>query len=82
VVVTDEGALPELVAIGDCGRVAAAADPGAFANAILDLLADPAQARRLGERGAQAATQFDAEAIGQRVYALYQRLIDGRGGAG
>src|SRR6185312_9754168 len=40
-VVTDEGALPELVQGGQAGRLAAPADPGAFAAQISALLADP-----------------------------------------
>jgi glycosyltransferase involved in cell wall biosynthesis len=75
VVVSDEGALPELVGRGAYGRVAAALDPGQFADRILELLGDRNAADRLGARAAEAASQFDGAIIADRVWSRYETLI-------
>ena len=74
VVVTDEGALPELVHQGRDGLCAAPEDAAAFASQMCRLLADPDAARKLGVRAAAAANRFDAHAIADRVWARYQLL--------
>jgi glycosyltransferase involved in cell wall biosynthesis len=74
VVVTDEGAPPELVESGRYGLVAAPGDHAGFANRILELLADPSKAANLGVGAAEAARQFDARAIAGRVFARYREL--------
>jgi glycosyltransferase involved in cell wall biosynthesis len=78
IVVTDEGAPPELVGGGRYGLCARAADPDDFARQILALLEDPARASALGAAAAEAARGFDAEAIGDRVWRRYRELVDAR----
>jgi glycosyltransferase involved in cell wall biosynthesis len=51
VVSTDGGALPEVV--GDAGRIVPAKNPAALAQAIGELLGDPAGRETLGRRGRQ-----------------------------
>lgn len=52
VIATTGGALPEVVGTdGDCARTVAPGDPSALAAAIVDVLGDPEQRARLGERG-------------------------------
>lgn len=52
VVATTGGALPEVVgADGDCARTVEPGDPSALAAMILEVLDDPEQRRRLGDRG-------------------------------
>jgi glycosyltransferase involved in cell wall biosynthesis len=75
VVVTDEGALPELVQGGAVGRLAPAADPAAFATQISALLRDPPRAAALGASAANAARQFDLEVIAARVWSRYRALV-------
>lgn len=82
VVVTDEGAPPELVDHGRHGLCAAAADPEAFAARILELLGDPARAAAMAAGAARAAQQFDATTVGARVWDRYQALRDLRRTAG
>ncbi|HZL18763.1 MAG TPA: glycosyltransferase family 4 protein [Polyangia bacterium] len=77
VVATDEGALPELLAGGTLGRLAAAEDPAGFARQIRGLLADRAAATALGVAAAVAAQQFDSQAIAARVWTRYRGLVDG-----
>jgi len=78
VVVTDEGALPELVGRGADGLCAAPGDAEGFASRILSLLADRDGASALGGRAAKAARKFDAGAIADRVWARYQALVTAR----
>lgn len=55
VVVTDGGALPEVV--GEAGVVVRKADAGALASAIGQLLDDPTERQRMGEAGLQRARE-------------------------
>lgn len=75
VVVTDEGALPELVGGGADGLIAPPTDAAAFAERILGLLLDEAGAAKLGDRAAVAAQKFDAGAISERVWVDYRALV-------
>ncbi len=78
IVVTNEGALPELVAGGRFGLTAAAADGAAFAQRIESLLADRAGAAEMARRAAEAASQFDASVIARRVFDTYQGIASRR----
>ncbi len=73
VVVSDEGALPELVADG-AGLCAPPGEAAAFARQIVRLLGDPAEATALGARAVASARQFDADTIADRVLARYGEL--------
>jgi glycosyltransferase involved in cell wall biosynthesis len=71
VVVTDGGALPEVV--GDAGVVVPAGDPGALRDAIAALLDDPERRRALGAaalRRARATFSWD------RVAADYEAILE------
>ena len=60
VVASRVGGLCELVADGETGTLVPPGNPDALANAVLDILADPATMRRMGQRGLQRArTLFD-----------------------
>ena len=78
VVVTDEGALPELVADGPAGLRAAPGDAEMFAERILALLRNPLEAAALGARAVEAAHKFDADAIAERVWRRYRELTSAR----
>ena len=78
VVVTEEGALPELVGGGTDGLCAAPGDAPEFARQILRLLGDRPAAAALGGRAAVAARKFDAAAIADRVWTRYQALVRAR----
>ena len=51
VIVTRVGALPGLVRDHETGRVVEPQNPAALADALIDLLSDPAKSRRCGEAG-------------------------------
>jgi len=76
IVVTDEGALPELVSSGRYGLCARPADADDFSRQILRLLADRGAAANLGLAAAAAAARFDAQTVAARVETVYRRLID------
>lgn len=74
VVSTRISGIPELVEDGVTGRLVAPGDPAALAQAMRDLLENPAERRRLAEAGrARVDELFDAS---RNVQAL-QRLLEG-----
>ncbi|MBI4615962.1 MAG: glycosyltransferase [Planctomycetes bacterium] len=75
VVVSDADSLPELVSHRRTGLVVPKRDPAAAARAILDLLADPALAARLGEAArAEALSRFAVEKMVAEYATLYRNL--------
>ncbi|MDP9227876.1 MAG: glycosyltransferase family 4 protein, partial [Actinomycetota bacterium] len=72
---SDVGGFPEVAALG-AGRIVPREDAAALAQALRELLADPAERERLGA-GALAAAQgsYSWDEIGQRTLALYERLL-------
>jgi glycosyltransferase involved in cell wall biosynthesis len=75
VVVSNEGALPELIEGDRCGFTAAPGDAEDFAGKILRLVADPSLRQTLGAQGRVRAQAFDAATIGARVAATYRSLV-------
>lgn len=74
VVTSDIPALAELTATGG-GGLAVSRDAGALADALASLLADPARARELGERGRRYwAAELTPEHAAARAHALYEEL--------
>lgn len=60
VVATKVGGLPELILDGETGKLVPPEDERALADALLEILLDPALAERLGQAGrARAAASFD-----------------------
>ena len=59
-----------------CGILVDPLDPQAIANAIVWLLEHPEEAEKMGVRGKEAATScYSWEAEGQKLVALYERLL-------
>jgi glycosyltransferase involved in cell wall biosynthesis len=80
VVATEAGGIPEIVADGVTGKLVPPADAPALAARIIDLLADPDWARRLGDAGRQRVLQeFSVTTMVDRTLAIYERLV-GEGG--
>lgn len=74
VVVTDGGALPEVV--GDAGVVVPRADDAALAEAIAALLDDPDRRSALGAAAAaRAAEAFDWDRVAQAYEAVFARAL-------
>lgn len=77
VVVMDEGALPELLALGDRGSARARATPPPSRIESWP----PRRSRGGGVSvagGAEAARQLDADAIAARMRARYRKLVEAR----
>lgn len=75
VVVTDVGGNPEIVRQGIDGLLVPRDDDAAMANALLNLLDDPVQARRLGESARQrVGERYRLDQTVDRYHQLYRRL--------
>jgi glycosyltransferase involved in cell wall biosynthesis len=77
VVVTREGAPPELVEEERFGLCANPGDAADFAEKLLRLLGQPEAARAMAGRAAARARAFDASSAGARVLARYRALAAG-----
>ena len=76
VVATDVGGCAEAVVHGETGLIVPPEDPDALANAILQLLQNPEQARRMGEAGRKRVEgHFTVGAMVRKHIELYERLI-------
>lgn len=72
VVATDVSSAPEIVAGGETGLLVPPDEPAALAEAVLELLADPARAAAMGEAGlARAQNEFSVAKMADRTAALY-----------
>jgi glycosyltransferase involved in cell wall biosynthesis len=75
-VLSDVGGFRELVEEHGAGRLVPAGDPGALADAISALLADPAERERLSERArAAAAGPYSWDTVAERTMALYEEVL-------
>jgi len=83
VVATSAGGLPEVVVHGQTGLIVPPGDPGALAEAIVELLSHPDRAEEMGDRGRRrAVAQFDVVDMIERTKAVYADLMRGRIEAG
>jgi glycosyltransferase involved in cell wall biosynthesis len=79
VVAFGRGGIPEVVEDGRNGLLVNELDPGALAAAIVRLLSNPAEARRLGEAARETiASRFSADQMVDATLNLYERLIAAR----
>ena len=78
VVATRVGGIPDVVVEGETGLLVPPYEPEAFADALRQLLTDPAQRREMGEAGRRRADQlFSAERYARDVGELYESLVRG-----
>ena len=61
--------------IGDAGRLVPVGDVSGVAEEVVSLLSNPAQARALGERGAEEAKRFDWSVVGAAYRDLYEQVV-------
>jgi glycosyltransferase involved in cell wall biosynthesis len=66
----------EAVTDGVNGFLTSPGNPQAFAEALLDLLADPELAARMGQAGLHRVEEFSARKMVSDIEALYQALLD------
>jgi glycosyltransferase involved in cell wall biosynthesis len=68
VVATNVGAMPDMILEGVTGRLVAPGEAPPLAEALIDLLQDPARCRQFGEAGYQLArTRYTWQAVGARM---------------
>jgi glycosyltransferase involved in cell wall biosynthesis len=75
-VLSDVGGFRELVEEHGAGRLVPPGDPGALAEAIGDLLADPGERERLAEKArAAAAGPYSWDTVAERTIAVYEEVL-------
>ncbi len=75
IVTTDVDGNPEAVAHNETGLVVPSRNPEALAQAMLDMQADPARARSMGEKGKKRVKElFTFEKMVNAYYAIYDRI--------
>ena len=78
-VATAVGGIPECIVPGQTGLLVPPANPEVLAAAVVGLLADPAQRRRLGEAGRrQVQESFSLESQTTRIEAALQTILSRR----
>ena len=76
IVATNGGGIPEIVIDEVTGLLVPMGDAPAMASAICRVLADPANARRMGQAGRQRALEcFTIERTARQAQALYDELL-------
>lgn len=75
VVAAAVGGLRYVVDDGSTGFLVEGHDPGDHAERLLQILADPALARRLGEAATRQATRFTWDSTTQEVLAVYRDVL-------
>lgn len=82
VVAARAGAVPEVVRHGRTGLLVPPSDPDALAAALMSLLENPEERRRLGAAGPRAAERYGLETVGRDLVRGIRSLVDAsrRGG--
>jgi glycosyltransferase involved in cell wall biosynthesis len=76
VVTTRVGGNPELVVDGETGLLVEPAHPRALADAVLQVLTNPTEARRLGQRGRERVqSRFTIDAMVRAYEAIYDAAL-------
>jgi len=83
VVAASVGGVPEIIDKAETGRLISSRDPGDFADAVLDILANQDEAGRMGARAAaRVGERFSVESMVAQHRDLYLKLLESprRGG--
>ena len=78
VVSTDSGGIPDLLADGEAARLAPPRDPGALADAVAEVLAEPDLAVRLAGTARTVAERSEWVVVRQQWMDLFHGLLDGQ----
>jgi glycosyltransferase involved in cell wall biosynthesis len=79
VIASKIGGIPEIVIHGETGLLVPPDDPGALADALRELTANPERAKAMGQRGRQRAKAlFSVEAMVKQHEDLYEQLLTSR----
>ncbi len=75
VVATKVGGVPDLVVNGETGLLVEPERPEKLARAILEVIQDPARAKKMGARGREAARAYGADALARNTGDLYRAVL-------
>ncbi|MHC4617094.1 MAG: glycosyltransferase family 4 protein [Planctomycetota bacterium] len=78
-VVTATDGSAEAVTDGVNGRLVPPGEPGALAQAVVDLLRNPTDARRMGDAGLSLVEEFGARRMVEQIAQLYEELLHQKG---
>lgn len=79
IVASRVGGLPEVVLDGVTGWMVQPDDPAGLAETILEVLANPSEARRRARLGRELVrTMFDVDRAALEIAQIYQAVVDGR----
>ena len=79
VVATAVGGIPEITRREETGVLVPARDSAAIAEAVLQLLRDPAVAEQLGARGREVMMRdFHIDVLAEKLAGVYRKLLDGK----
>lgn len=75
-IVTNVGGFPDLIQPGETGWLVPPGQPASLANAILEVLGDPARSRQIAIAGANRARQMvDIRENAKQVFKAYQAIL-------
>jgi starch synthase len=76
VVATDAGGVPEVVVHGETGLLVPPGQPKEMADAVVDIVKDPARAARLGKAGRKRVeAEFDITKDVHAIEAIYVEVL-------
>ncbi|MCB0165115.1 MAG: glycosyltransferase family 4 protein [Anaerolineae bacterium] len=76
VAATPVGGIPEMIEPGETGMLFPTKNPDALADAVVEILRDPENAKRMGQQGRQKAIkQYSPEIYIKQLDELYQELL-------
>jgi phosphatidylinositol alpha-mannosyltransferase len=81
IVASDLDAFARVLEDGTAGILVRRGDPEALADALCELLADPARLAALSAGGAHAAADYDWDVLARRILAVYETVLPPGGGA-
>jgi glycosyltransferase involved in cell wall biosynthesis len=75
-ITTNVGGFPDVITHGKTGWLVPARDPAALANAIMDVLVDPARAQDMARKGRERVLRlFRVEETSKQVLEIYRTIL-------
>lgn len=78
IIVTNVGAIPEVVENGINGIILNSPSPNLFANAVIRLIQNPELARGMSEKNRVKAMEYDVSVVAKKLMGIYEYVISYR----